>query len=451
MRRFFLLSLLPALVLLVAPGCPLDIRVRCDEPGDCPQDFVCVRGDCEPATPERIGAACDTAAHCGPGLTCGTGFPGGYCLLACSEATPCPQGSVCATELGQCLRTCGETCTRPGYGCGPVPNASGPLRACVPVTTPPDGGCTDAGCEIPDGGCTGAGCEGPDGGCTGAECEGPDGGCTGAECEGPDGGCTGQGCETPDGGCSGEGCEAPDAGCSGSGCETPDGGCSGLECESPDAGCSGPSCEPPDAGCSGPGCESPDAGCSGPGCESPDAGCTGTGCGQPDAGCASTVPVGGACTRPCECADAAAACVSGTCTLTCSTDFTCRDGRRCTDGQCVVGARIGEPCRDTFDCPDFASCPRERMRCEERCNPGSGLCEAGYQCAPDSVCVQACSGSPASVGDDCENSLDCSPCSVCLTSGAALRCRQPCRLDRDCPGGAAGSCEQVGSTRACRL
>ncbi|RKH20375.1 hypothetical protein D7X74_04235 [Corallococcus sp. CA047B] len=92
------------------------------------------------------------------------------------------------------------------------------------------------------------------------------------------------------------------------------------------------------------------------------------------------------------------------------------------------------------------------MRCEEKCNPvGGGLCESGYQCAPDGLCVRECSGTPSSVGEVCENSLDCAPCSVCLSSGAAPRCRQPCRLDRDCPGGAPGACELVGDTKACRL
>ncbi len=344
MRRLFLLLLLPAWVLLVAPGCPLDIRIRCDESGGCPQGEVCVRGDCEPATSGlHIGDACGADADCGPGLTCGMGFPGGYCLLSCSEATSCPPGSVCARALGQCLRTCGETCARPGYGCGAVPDSSSPLSACVPLMTPSDGGCTGAECEAPDGGCTGSGCEAPDGGCTEA------------------------GCEPSDGGCS------------------------------------------------------------------------------------STVAVGGACTRPCECADAAAACVDGTCTLTCTSDFTCRDGRRCMDSHCEVGPRLGEPCRDTFECPGTAQCPWERMRCEARCNPRADLCAAGYRCAPDWLCVQECTGTPASVGEVCENSLDCAPCSICLSSGAVLRCRQPCRLDRDCPGGATGACEQVGETKACRL
>ncbi|WP_255442802.1 hypothetical protein [Corallococcus sp. Z5C101001] len=344
MRRFLLLSLVPALVLFAATGCPLDIRVRCDESQGCSQGQVCVGGECEPVDADRLGEACGADADCGPGLTCGMGFPGGYCLLACSAKRSCPRGSVCATELGQCLRTCGEDCVRPGYGCGVVPDPSGTLNACVPVTPPTDGGCTGAGCEVPDGGCPDAGCVKPDGGCTGA------------------------------------------------------------------------------------------------------------GCSPPDAGCSSTVELGGTCSRACECADPAAACEGGACTLKCSLDFTCRDERRCTNTHCVVGPRLGGACRDSFDCPGIATCPRERLRCEEKCNPaGAGLCEPGYQCAPDGLCVRECSGTPSSVGEVCENSLDCAPCSVCLSSGTALRCRQPCRLDRDCPGGATGACEQVGDTKACRL
>ncbi|MCP3163560.1 DUF7107 domain-containing protein [Myxococcus qinghaiensis] len=345
MRRLLPLSLLPVLVLLVAPGCPLDIRIRCDESQECSQGQVCVRGGCEPVDAERVGAACGADSDCGEGLSCGLGFPGGYCLFECSEAKDCPRGTVCATELGQCLRTCGEDCARSGYGCGAVPQAGEPLTACVPVMTSADGGCTGTACEVPDAGCTGSGCGVPDGGCKG------------------------------------------------------------------------------------------------------------TGCGTPDAGCSSTVAVGGPCSRACECADPAAACEDSKCTLTCVSDFACRDGRRCSNDACVVGPRLGDACTDSLDCPTFASCPRERMRCEEKCNwnAGGGLCEPGYQCAPDGLCVQACSGTPASVGEVCENSMDCSPCSVCLTSGAALRCRQPCRLDRDCPGGAVGACEQVGDTKACRL
>ncbi|WP_338871495.1 hypothetical protein [Myxococcus stipitatus] len=315
--------LLPVSVLLFASGCPLDIRIRCEDSRECSSGQVCVRGGCEDLLGERVGDDCESDAECGPGFTCGEGFPGGYCLLACSRERPCPEGSVCATDLGRCLRTCGEHCARPGYGCGPVPESSGPLDACVPVATPADGGS--------DGGCTGAGC-------------------------------------------------------------------------------------------------------------------------VPDAGCSGTVPEGGTCTRPCECAGASAVCDNGTCARTCETDFQCSAGWRCRHDVCVVGPRLGEPCRDSFECAVYASCPKERLRCEETCNPQvGGLCSAGYQCAPDGLCVRECTGTPVSVGEECENSMDCAACSVCVASAPGLRCRQPCRLDRDCPGGAAGACEQVGQTKVCRL
>ncbi|WP_342378332.1 hypothetical protein NVS55_03080 [Myxococcus stipitatus] len=290
--------LLPVWVLLFASGCPLDIRIRCEDSRECESGQVCVRGGCEDLLGERVGDDCESDAECGPGFTCGEGFPGGYCLLECSRERPCPEGSVCSLGLGRCLRTCGEHCTRSGYGCGPVPESSGPLDACVPVATPADGG--------------------------------------------SDGGCTGAGCGTPDGG--------------------------GLEED-------------------------------------------------------------------------------------CTTDFQCRAGWRCSNSQvCVEGPRLGEACRDSFECAVYATCPKERLRCEETCNAQvGGLCSAGYRCAPDGLCVRECSGVPATVGEECENSMDCSPCSVCVASAPGLRCRQPCRLDRDCPGGATGACESVGQAKYCRL
>ncbi|MCY0999022.1 hypothetical protein OWM54_17930 [Myxococcus sp. MISCRS1] len=350
MRRFLSCCGLVVLVLLFAPGCPLDIRVRCDESHACASNEVCVRGGCEPRAVERVGEDCDGDSECGPGLTCGLGFPGGYCLLECSADAPCPSGTVCAKDLGVCLLGCGEDCYRPGYGCGPVPDSSGLLNACVPVATQADGGGSDGG-----GGADGGG---------------------------------------------------------------------GL-----DAGCTTAVCEAPDAGCSGPTC------------------------GSSDGGCAATVGMGGACTRACECLEAAAACVEGRCAETCTSDFTCRDGRRCNNDECEVGPRLGEACKDPFDCADTARCRPERPRCEESCNPnaGGGICPAGYQCALDGLCVRECTGIPESTGEVCENSWDCATCAVCLSSGAESRCRRTCRLDRDCPGGAVGACEQVGETKACRL
>ncbi|WP_241759222.1 hypothetical protein [Pyxidicoccus parkwayensis] len=288
MRRLLLL-LLPALALFVVAGCPLDIRVRCDESTPCATGEACVQGGCVRVDATRVGAACGSDSECGSGLTCGAGFPGGYCLQECSGGQGCPEGSVCAPDLGRCLRACGEACTRSGYACGAVPNQGGPLSACVP--------------EVP----------------------GTDGGADG----GTDGG--------------------PDA-------------------------------------------------------------------------------------------------------LTCETDFECPAGMRCDHERCVQGLKLGEPCLDTFDCPTFAFCNKERRRCEEKCNLQAGdICEPGYRCAPDGQCVEDCTGVPETLGLTCENSLDCSRCGVCLSSGNALRCRQPCRLDRDCPGGADGACEMVGTTRACKL
>jgi hypothetical protein len=325
MRRLLPL-LLPALALLVVAGCPLDIRVRCDEDTPCATGEACVQGGCVRVETARVGDACGADAECGPGLTCGAGFPGGYCLLECSAGRECPAGSVCAPDLGRCLRACGEACTRAGYACGAVPNQGGPLSACVPAVTDSDGGV------------------------------------------GTDGGV--------------------------------DGGTSGGA----------------------------------------------------DAGCQGTVALGGRCGRACECATAGATCTSGACVLACATDFECPSRTRCDNGRCIPGPRLGEACADSEECSTFSYCEPERQRCEQSCSPNvSGVCDPGYRCAPDGVCVEACTGVPETLGLTCENSLDCQRCGVCLLTSGVLRCRQPCRLDRDCPGGALGACEQVADTRACRL
>ena len=319
MRRLLPL-LLPALVLLVVAGCPLDIRVRCDDDAPCATGEACVRGGCVSVEAARVGAACGADPECGPGLTCGSGFPGGYCLLECSAGQGCPEGSVCAPDLGRCLRACGEACSRAGYACGTVPNRSGPLSACVPAGTDSDGG-VDGGTD-----------------------------------------------------------------------------------------------------------------------------------GGADAGCQGSVALGGRCSRGCECATAGATCTNAACVLACTTDFQCPAGRRCGNGRCVLGPRLGEACQDSLQCSTLAYCEPNRGRCEDLCIPTlSGECEPGYRCAPDGVCVEACTGVPETLGLTCENSLDCQRCGVCLLSGDRPRCRQPCRLDRDCPGGEQGACEPVADTRACRL
>ena len=336
MRRLrpFLLLVVGALLLLTS-GCPLDIRVRCDESHACARGEVCDDGDCVVLDGSRMGEACAVAGNCGPGYLCNPSWAGGYCTVECSAANPCPRGGVCAVELGLCFRSCDQGCTRAAQECRRVPGTSSPVMACLPR-----------------------------GECEGAAC--PDGGTDG----GVDGGCSGPGCA--DGG--GEACWA-------------------------------------------------------------------------------TVELGGLCTRACECEAAAAACEDGRCTMTCESDFGCREGRRCTNGRCEVGPRIGEACKDVFDCGGTAQCHPERKRCEERCNfsAGGGICDEGYRCASDDVCVVDCSDAPTTVGLSCENSLDCARCGECLPSEQGLRCRRLCRQDRDCPGGAAGACELVGVVRACRL
>jgi len=173
----------------------------------------------------------------------------------------------------------------------------------------------------------------------------------------------------------------------------------------------------------------------------------------PDAGCVASVPLDGRCTHACECATAGATCSGGTCVLTCSTDWDCPEDRRCDEAsdRCEVGSRIGEPCEDGFDCQSFVQCNTTRDRCEVNCS-NDFACPPGYRCSPDSTCVENCTGVPESLGLTCESSLDCSRCGLCVESGGEKRCRASCQLDRDCPGGAAGACEQVGTSklRACR-
>ncbi len=291
MRR--LLSLLPLLLAAVlASGCPLDIQIRCDDSAPCAVGEACVAGACLPIRAERVGEACASQADCGAGLTCATGFPGGYCLTDCTAGAPCPGDTVCVPELRRCLRPCGETCTRPGYTCMPLPQTGSPTRACAPSS---GGTPVEPGTDAPDGG-------------------------TGT---------------------------------------------------------------PP--------------------------------------------------------------------RVACSTDFQCATGSRCEDSRCVVGSRIGEPCTDSWDCAGFVMCNAKLLRCEQRCANDS-ICEPGYRCGPDGLCVERCTDVPSRLGQACADSLECTRCGVCVGSEGARVCRMPCMRDSDCPGQAVGSCEAVGSWgRACRL
>ena len=173
-----------------------------------------------------------------------------------------------------------------------------------------------------------------------------------------------------------------------------------------------------------------------------------------DAGCTGYVPEGERCAQSCECATPGADCVDNVCIRTCTRDSECPEGSRCHEGrrQCEKGPRLGEMCRDDFDCQASATC-NAQQRCKTICNTDWG-CPPDYRCAPDGMCVNECTGAPPeTVGLTCETSLDCARCGFCVASGGVKQCRQPCLLDRDCPGGATGACEQVGTKgfRACRL
>ena len=153
--------------------------------------------------------------------------------------------------------------------------------------------------------------------------------------------------------------------------------------------------------------------------------------------------------RPKEFPDAG--CEGRDCDTPCARDMECPDGQRCDDfyDRCEPGPRLTERCVGVTQCPAFADC--ENGRCELKCLYG---CPLGYQCGPESVCVEECTdGPPETLGDFCGSSMDCTRCGVCVDSGGAKRCHQPCTSDGDCPGGAAGTCQPVSgsSLRVCRL
>ena len=64
---------------------------------------ICVPGDCD------VGEACSGDADCATGLSCATGFQGGYCTVqGCTINTDCPANSVCVARDGvnYCMRSC---------------------------------------------------------------------------------------------------------------------------------------------------------------------------------------------------------------------------------------------------------------------------------------------------------------------------------------------------------
>jgi hypothetical protein len=146
-----------------------------------------------------------------------------------------------------------------------------------------------------------------------------------------------------------------------------------------------------------------------------------------------------------------AGCQGEDCARACTRDLDCPDGQRCDDfyDVCEPGSRLTEECSGFGTCPAYADC--KNSRCEQRCTFG---CPLGYQCGPESLCVEQCTaGPPETLGRFCASSLDCTRCGFCVESGDGKKCHQPCGGDADCPGGGAGACQLVpgGSLRVCRL
>jgi hypothetical protein len=146
-----------------------------------------------------------------------------------------------------------------------------------------------------------------------------------------------------------------------------------------------------------------------------------------------------------------AGCQGSDCRASCTSDAECPDSERCYDfdGRCEPGPRLTEECSGFNSCQAYANC--KNSRCELRCTFG---CPLGYQCAPDGICVETCTGNaPETLGRFCASSLECTRCGVCLDSGAGKRCHQPCTSDDECPDGSPGSCQAVagGSLHVCQL
>jgi hypothetical protein len=141
------------------------------------------------------------------------------------------------------------------------------------------------------------------------------------------------------------------------------------------------------------------------------------------------------------------------CQVSCDSDAQCPDGQRCDtvyNGRCEAGPRLTQECTRLASCPAFALC--EKGHCALRCTYG---CPPGYQCGPEGVCVETCTGGPPeTLGNFCESSMACARCGFCVSTGGAKRCHQPCKADAECAGGAPGACQPVGEgspMRVCRL
>ncbi|ADO73779.1 hypothetical protein [Stigmatella aurantiaca] len=143
---------------------------------------------------------------------------------------------------------------------------------------------------------------------------------------------------------------------------------------------------------------------------------------------------------------------AGPCTLPCDRDSQCPEDQRCDityNKRCEPGLRLTEACTVFTSCPSLSIC--DEGYCAQSCIYG---CPTGYQCGPEEVCVEACTGGPpGTLGNYCESSMECTRCGFCVSTGGEKKCHQPCKADAECLEGGLGACQALpGSTlRVCRL
>jgi hypothetical protein len=94
-----------------------------------------------------IGASCSALSPCGPGQTCATGVPGGYCTADCSTVA-CPSNATCV-QLGSADRICIRSCSSRA-DCRSDHQCIGGL--CLPRCMQ-DSDCDSHSCDVASGAC----------------------------------------------------------------------------------------------------------------------------------------------------------------------------------------------------------------------------------------------------------------------------------------------------------
>lgn len=123
----------------------------------------------------------------------------------------------------------------------------------------------------------------------------------------------------------------------------------------------------------------------------------------------------------------------GRCRPACASDDACAGGScRSCDGLCITpglpGARIGDPCRSSEECPDGSFCRTDIGAgiCTQVCGATCGGCPAGAVCGAwgvgERLCLAGCSQSA-----DCPSSFDC------REIHGVRACVPGCSVDSECP------------------